>query len=425
MKKKILLLSDDVRSISGVARISKEIIVNTVDRFDWVQLASKLNHEESGKIIDISKSVDDIVGSEGSYVRLYANTGYGDELTLKRIIKTENPDAILHITDPRYWSWLYNIERGIRGNIPICYYHVWDNEPNPLYNEHVYKSCDWIGCISRLTYNVVKSVDDTRKDWQTEYIPHGVCPQTYHPTESQEFKNFKDNIHGESDYKFIMFANNMNIPRKRLPTLISAYQKFGSALPVVEQKNILLFLHTNPLHASGSNLHTIVKDLCPVYDVMFSDGNVSDKYLNFMYNVADVTINIASNEGFGLSTLESMMAGTPIIISKTGGLVDQVLKPDESHGEWASVIEPAVRRLGGNQQTPYIYSDICSETSVAEEMMRWYKTSKKENKKRGLIGREFALASLTNTTMSKKVADGLTTTLENFKPKPRISCEKI
>ena len=35
--------------------------------------------------------------------------------------------------------------------------------------------------------------------------------------------------------------------------------------------------------------------------------------------IADFTINIAHSEGFGLSTLESMMTGTPIIAPMTGG----------------------------------------------------------------------------------------------------------
>ena len=34
-------------------------------------------------------------------------------------------------------------------------------------------------------------------------------------------------------------------------------------------------------------------------------------------------MNLASNEGFGLGTCESLMSGTPIIVNVTGGLQDQ------------------------------------------------------------------------------------------------------
>ena len=36
-KKKILLLGDDFRLPSGIGTVSKEIILNTVKEFDWVQ----------------------------------------------------------------------------------------------------------------------------------------------------------------------------------------------------------------------------------------------------------------------------------------------------------------------------------------------------------------------------------------------------
>ena len=39
--------------------------------------------------------------------------------------------------------------------------------------------------------------------------------------------------------------------------------------------------------------------------------------------MVDCTINISNNEGFGLSTAESLMAGTQIIVNVTGGLQDQ------------------------------------------------------------------------------------------------------
>ena len=119
------------------------------------------------------------------------------------------------------------------------------------------------------------------------------------------------------------------------------------------------------------------------------------------------------------------MAGTPIIVSYTGGLIDQTTKPDETIGEWASVIEPSARNLIGNHDTPYIYSDICSEDSIVIELTNWYKTSTSERSRRGLLGREFAKTSLNNKQMCNKISEGLTATIKNFVPKNRISLEVI
>ena len=82
-------------------------------------------------------------------------------------------------------------------------------------------------------------------------------------------------------------------------------------------------MHTSPIDQNGTDLPVVVKEVCPNYDVYFSAEKLDDKQLNFLYNIADVQINIASNEGFGLGTAEALMAGTPMIVNVTGGMQDQ------------------------------------------------------------------------------------------------------
>ena len=50
-KKKILLLGDDLRLPSGIGTISKEIVLNTVSDYDWVQLGAAMNHPDKGKAL--------------------------------------------------------------------------------------------------------------------------------------------------------------------------------------------------------------------------------------------------------------------------------------------------------------------------------------------------------------------------------------
>ncbi len=56
-KKKILLLADDLRLPSGIGTISKEIVLNTVRQYDWVQIGAAMNHPDAGKMFDVSKDV--------------------------------------------------------------------------------------------------------------------------------------------------------------------------------------------------------------------------------------------------------------------------------------------------------------------------------------------------------------------------------
>ena len=81
------------------------------------------------------------------------------------------------------------------------------------------------------------------------------------------------------------------------------------------------YLHL--IDQNGTDLIKVKEAICPDYDVRFSTARIDDEQLNYIYNLSDCTINIAGNEGFGLTTAESVMAETPIIVNVTGGLQDQ------------------------------------------------------------------------------------------------------
>ena len=53
-RKKILLLCDDIRVHSGVATIAKEMVLNTSQHFNWVNMAGAIKHPEQGKKLDLS-----------------------------------------------------------------------------------------------------------------------------------------------------------------------------------------------------------------------------------------------------------------------------------------------------------------------------------------------------------------------------------
>ena len=123
-KKKILLMSDDLRMHSGVATVSKDIVLGTLDKYDWVQMGGAVKHPEEGKIVDMSDAVRKETGINNASLKIYPISGYGNPNMLRQILEVEKPDAILHYTDPRFWVWLYNMEHEIRQHIPIMYYNI-------------------------------------------------------------------------------------------------------------------------------------------------------------------------------------------------------------------------------------------------------------------------------------------------------------
>jgi glycosyltransferase involved in cell wall biosynthesis len=359
----------------------------------------------------------------------------------------EKPDAILHFTDPHYWQWLYDNEHEIRQRVPILYYHIWDNIPDPTYNRDFYESCDWLGCISKLTYGIVHRVgklttEPTFKpleDWQISYVPHGINPNIFKTLDEVSDK-MKEHMLDNKEYDFVLFYNSRNIRRKQTSDVIYSFRLFCDMLTKEQSDKCILVLHTTPIDQNGTDLFAVVKKLCPMYNVKFIDTKLEQEQLNELYNIADCTINIANNEGFGLGTAESIMAGTPIIVNVTGGLQDQCgfnytsddyIEIGSLHdkikecGSWVEPVWPAAINLNGSVMTPYIFDDRVNDNDVANSILKIYQMGKQSRKENGQKGREWALKNLSSEVMCNKMIEGIDTTLKNYKPKEKFNLYKI
>jgi len=213
-------------------------------------------------------------------------------------------------------------------------------------------------------------------------------------------------------------------------------------------------MHTPALDPNGTDLRAVKSMVCPDYNIKFSEKHLSETEMMFMYNIADVTINIASNEGFGLSGAESLMCGTPILNNITGGLQDhcgfklkgkyltaddyKTLKSlhddklwkdnsDLTWGEWAIPVWPSNRSIQGSPETPFIFDDRARFDDVAEKISEWYNVDPLERKRRGESGREYVTSEtsmLSAKEMCKGFVRGINSTLKNWKPRKRFSLYK-
>ncbi len=450
-KPTILLLSDDMRMNSGIATMSRELALGSVKWFNWVQIAGAISHPDKGKVINMDKAAADVSGVPDAKIVLYPVDGYGNEEILFSVIDREKPNAIMHFTDPRFWGWLYSLERQIRSRMPLTYLNIWDDLPYPMYNYPYYESCDLLMAISKQTMNINRWVLGSEKICLVgdpdhhgksvlHYVPHGINPVTFKPSPKDDsllIKRRKDVFQGR-EYDFIVFYNSRNVQRKRTSNIVLAYRSFCDNLTPEQAKKCCLVLHTEIKQDAGTDLIAVKEALCPDYDVVFSPNKVSPDDMNLLYNIADVTINLSSSEGFGLSTAESIMAGTPIIATVTGGLQDQIgqIKDDGSpivfdrdfgsnncgkyrkHGCWAYPVYPAARYIQGSIPTPYIFDDMAKWEDAAEGMMYWYLMGDDKRTACGLKGREWALGEggINAENMCNQFQLAMNYTLKNFKP---------
>ena len=447
-RKKILLICDDVRVHSGVATIAKEIVCGTAHHFNWVQMAGAIKHPDKGKRLDLSPSTNKEAEIEDSSVILYPTDGYGDSRTLREILNIENPDAIMLFTDPRYFTYIFNMENEIRKKIPIAYLNIWDDYPAPMYNKPYYEACDLLMGISKQTVNINKIVlEGCEKNKIFKYIPHGKNPNIYFPLteETEDFVNFKKELFQGDSPEFVLLFNSRNIRRKQIPDTILAFRAFLDSLPKKEALKCRLILKTEIVTDAGTDLDKVREYILGedyLNTCIILENKFSEQQLNYLYNIADAQILLTSNEGWGLTITEAMLAGTPYIANVTGGMQDQMrfvdnegkwFEPDtnipsnhkgtyKEHGEWVFPVYPTSRSIQGSPSTPYIFDDRCKWEDACDRIKEVYALSSEERKSRGLKGREWALsneAGFTSDHQSNRVIEVFDELFETWKPREK------
>jgi glycosyltransferase involved in cell wall biosynthesis len=446
-RKKILLICDDIRVHSGVATVARELVINTAQHFNWVNVGGAINHPEQGKRLDLSADTNINAGIDDSSVVIYPSNGYGDARLIRQLIQIEKPDAIFLITDPRYFIWLFQIENEIRRKMPIIYLNIWDDYPAPMYNRPYYESCDALLAISKQTKNINELVlGDKAKNKIIEYVPHGLNENNFKPLDqnNEELKAFKKELFKGKDINFALFFNSRNIRRKQIPDALFAYKIFIDSLTEEQARKCAFVLHTQVVDDNGTDLAAVQEMLFgndTKYNIIYSDKYSTPGAMNLLYNSTDAQILLTNNEGWGLSLTEAMLVGNPIIANVTGGMQDQMRFSKKGkwidfnaefpsnhtgkykeHGEWAFPVYPTNRSIQGSPLTPYIWDDRCNAEDAAEQIMNVYKLSKEERKALGLKGREWALsdeAGFTGSNMGKKVITTLDKLFKTWKPREK------
>jgi len=460
-KKKIFLITDDLRFNSGVGTVARELVLGTCKVYDWCQLAAALDHPDHGKRIDLSPEINKEIGISDAYCMQYCHTGYGNPQVINEIISYEKPDAILLITDPRFFGHVFLMEHELRSNlkIPLIYLNIWDNLPFPFWNGSAYSSMDLLLSINKQTKVANKEILKYREDRYVDidhddpepnhvllsYLPHGSSTKFYYrQTESspdwKEYQNFSSDFKKKYDVDFIVFFNSRNVRRKQPGDVILAFKYFCDQLPPEKAKKCCLFMKTPIIDDNGTDLMSVKRSICPDYKVVFNSELLAPNILNWIYNMGDCVFFMSSAEGFGLAANEGLMCGTMLIAPVTGGLQDQMRFEDEmgswiefsedfttNHrgkyqkcGVWAIPIWPRARVLQGSVPTPYIFDDFSDAEDAGLKILECYNLGSEERSRRGQRGSEWVLGNesrMSSAKMSEKFISSVNALFNTWKPK--------
>ena len=158
-------------------------------------------------------------------------------------------------------------------------------------------------------------------------------------------------------------------------------------------------MHTEPKDPNGQDLQAIIDELdLNNGQVLLSVQKMPPSELSKMYNMADCTVNIADAEGFGLGTLESLSCETPIIVTMTGGMQEQVTDGEN----WFGIgLEPASKAVIGSQDVPWIYEDRVCKKDFVDALYKMYNMTKEEREEMGKKGREHVMNNYSLSTYAE------------------------
>lgn len=467
-KKKIFLISDSIEFFSGVATAAREIVLGTCDKYDWVQLGAALKHPQHGKIIDLSVEAEKETGFENVYIKIYAHDGYGNADVIREIISYEKPDALMLITDPRFFGHIFQMEHELRTvhKIPLIYANIWDSSNFSFWNASSYASIDLLLSINRQTkilnqevlkYHGTKTSDidktNDSKGTLLSYLPHGSSTKYFYKQTPQsrdwnEYLKFKEDFCSKNDVDFVVFFNSRNIRRKQPGDIILSFRRFCDQLPPEKAKRCCLVMKTAIMDENGTDLLAVKKAICPKYKVLFNQEMLPANVMNWFYNLADCTFFMSSAEGFGLAANESLMCGTMLIAPVTGGLQDQMRFEDENGnwiefdekftsnhrgkykkcGNWAYPIFPRSRALQGSIPTPYIFDDYSDAEDAATGLKYIYDLGKETRDKYGEEGRQWVLneeSGMSSPEVCKRFINATERLFETWKPPAKFEVKKV
>ncbi len=401
-KYKVLMLSDHALSTSGVGTQSRHLINGLIEKGVWSfrQLGAAMKHESY-----------DVVNVNPDFI-IKPIDGFGNKEVMRLILATEKPDVVFIFTDPRFFYWLFEMEDEIHQVCPIVYWHVWDNAPYPSFNNPFYDATDAIACHSHHTYSqVVEKYQE-----KTHFIPHSLPNNIFYELTPEKRLDLKNQLLGsnKADW-FVGFWMNRNARRKRPGDLLLSWKLFLDKLEAQEgHKKACLIMHTDPKDSEGPDLFAVVEMLGIKDNVVFSTQRVGFEHIMSLHNIADFTINVSYAEGFGLSTLEAMQCGTPIIAPCTGGQTRQVVDyRDGSENGFALPIE--FKTLVGSQSVPYIYEDYTSCETISEKLWSMYDLGTHGRYKLGQKAKQYVSEEFSYQGTIDKFHNLMLETIENWK----------
>lgn len=245
---------------------------------------------------------------------------------LRRILREETKPAVLHFHNQyNLFFFLLLTERRLRRRAVIAYTNhsgIWRQDWPDIektirkrYFQEVYcmRRADRVFVLNRETReNVMRHLGVPEE--KLILIGNGVNTDTYHPLSPSEKQAAKE-AWGLSGGPVILQVGSVNENKGQL-------RAAESLLPVLKKYPELVFAYAGAVVEEDyqQKLTDFAEEQHLTRQIRYLGESAPGKPLNRLYNTADATILPSRFESFGLVAVESMAAGVPVLLEKSGGV---------------------------------------------------------------------------------------------------------
>lgn len=177
-------------------------------------------------------------------------------------------------------------------------------------------------------YDLIRYYDAEKS--RIELIPCGFSARHFWPIDK---KTAKEKIGLSSKNRVVLQLGRM-VPRKGIDNVISAFAIIAPTDPLLRLVIVGGDLNDNAALTERNRLQSIAQEHGIESQVTFT-GSKAREDLKYYYSAADVFVSTPWYEPFGITPLESMACGTPVIGSNVGGIKFTV-----KHKETGLLVEP-------------------------------------------------------------------------------------
>ncbi len=335
--KRLIYYGDSVNVSTGFGNVSRHVLSRVLDRYE-ITVFGVNEYFNNPNPLPVARIIPALPNAQ--------NDPFGKQKFIEFITSEgANYDIWFLQNDIHSWGYLPEVVMAVRAsgkNPHIFTYTVVDG---PIRKEDTwFLSCVDVGGIPS-EYGIREILrHDPHLAYKLCHIPHGVDPNEFFPLPDDTIKNFKKNVMGCDENDFLIVNVNRNSSRK---DIVRCLMYFGHLL--IKRPNAKLYLHMDRNEESykGWDLSRVLetnrnflRNISFPRDFSVNQG-ANLQILNSIYNAADLVISTTLGEGFGLSCVEAMAAGTLVMMPDNSSLSELMtngrgipIKCGTTNSEW-------------------------------------------------------------------------------------------